>query len=516
VCGLIAVPVGALLAIPASRLGGLFLALATFGFGLLLQVMFYTKSFMFGDDLSGVMMPRPEWSFVDVASDRGYYYLVLAIATLGAVAVVALFRGRLGRLLRAMADSPHALAISGANAHVSRLIVFCISAFMAAVGGALAAVAQSNISTVTYPPLLSLTFFALILVVPGGAPWNSLIAAGGLILVPSYVTDDQVTLWLQLLIGASAVLVAVVPERFSGVPAPLRAALDRTFRRKPLPDVALAPAERGRVDDCELEVAGLSVRFGGVVAVDSFSLSARTGTITGLIGPNGAGKTTTFNACSGLVRPSRGRIRLRGRDITRQGVSSRARHGLGRTFQRMELLESRTVRENVAIGYEGGLAGANPLRHLLSAPGDNRTTAARVEDALAICELTDLAHQAVRDLSTGQRRLVELARCAVGDFSILLLDEPSSGLDRSETARFGRVLQTLVADRGVGILLVEHDMGLVLSICDEVTVLDFGRHLFTGRPDEAVADPGVQAAYLGEASVDDSRRSPHVNAGAMS
>jgi ABC-type branched-subunit amino acid transport system ATPase component/branched-subunit amino acid ABC-type transport system permease component len=496
VIGLIAIPVGALLAIPASRLGGLYLALATFGFGLLMQVAFYTRGFLFGDDFNGLIAPRPTWFSFE--TDEGYYYVVLIFAVLFSVATVALVRGRLGRLLRAMADSPTALETSGTKATVSRMIVFCLSAFMAAIGGALAGVAQTNVSSVSYPPLLSLTFFVLVVIIPGGAPWNSLVAAASMVLIPSYVDDSTVSLWLQALIGVGAVLTVAMPASASEAPPALRAFMDRTFRRstrrgrKPAEIVA-----RPKVAPVELTVTDLTVRFGGFTAIDSFSLVAATGRITGLIGPNGAGKTTTFNACSGLVRPSSGTVRLGDSDLTRRGASLRARRGIGRTFQRMELLESQTVRENIAIGYEGGLAGANPFAHVLGSPATGRRLASRVEEAMALCDITSLADTPVQSLSTGQRRLVELARCVAGDFSILLLDEPSSGLDRAETQRFGEIVRHLVESRGVGILLVEHDMSLVLEICDTVAVLDFGKHLFTGTPAEAVADPHVQAAYLG-------------------
>jgi len=246
-----------------------------------------------------------------------------------------------------------------------------------------------------------------------------------------------------------------------------------------------------------IDVTDLTVRFEGNVAVNAVSLSAPVGRLTGLIGPNGAGKTTTFNACSGLLRPDEGRIALFGADVTRRGPAARARRGLGRTFQRMELFTSMTVAENVALGREARLAGSNPLWQQVSTPRRRQVVRAATEEALQICGIEDLAGKTVENLSTGQRRLVELARVYAGDFRMLLLDEPSSGLDHAESEHLGRILRSLVDGRGVGILLVEHDMALVMNICDDLYVLDFGRLVFHGSPAETQASPIVRAAYLG-------------------
>lgn len=246
-----------------------------------------------------------------------------------------------------------------------------------------------------------------------------------------------------------------------------------------------------------LVVEDLTIRYGGRTAVDAVSLDAPVGRITGLIGPNGAGKTSTFNACSGLVPPAAGAVRLFGRDLTDASPSARARHGLGRTFQRTALFNSLSVRENVALGYEAGLAGRSPLRQIAGRRGDAREVDARVGSALERCGITDLGPRRCGDLSTGQRRLVELARVLAGDFRLLLLDEPSAGLDRDETSNFGAVLEDVVADEEVGILLVEHDMDLALSVCTYVFVLDFGRPLFEGTPAEVRSSPDVRSAYLG-------------------
>ena len=251
-----------------------------------------------------------------------------------------------------------------------------------------------------------------------------------------------------------------------------------------------------------LAVDQLTVRFGGAVAVDSFSLEAPTGRITGLIGPNGAGKTTTFNACTGILAPSTGAVRLDGKDITRLAPAARARRGLGRTFQQVELFDSLTVAENVAIGREGALAAANPLRHVIARSSDRATVAAATAEALELCGIAELASRRAGSLPTGHRRLVELARALAGDFHVLLLDEPSAGLDEGESDAFAVILRRVVDERGTGILLVEHDMALVMDVCAHIYVLDFGKPLFSGTPREVGSSHIVRDAYLG-AEIDD-------------
>jgi ABC-type branched-subunit amino acid transport system ATPase component len=251
-----------------------------------------------------------------------------------------------------------------------------------------------------------------------------------------------------------------------------------------------------------LDVERLTVRYGGLTAVDDVSLLVPMGRLSGLIGPNGAGKTTLFNACSGLVAPDAGTIRLHGVDVTRRSPQARARGGLGRTFQRMELFDSLTVIDNVALGREAGFADATPWRHLVSGRGDSAVVSSAATEALDACGIADLRHRRPADLSTGQRRLVELARVMAGNFTVLLLDEPSSGLDHRESERFGTILRRLIDDRGVAMLLVEHDMALVMAVCDYLYVIDFGHAIFEGPPSEVVKSEVVRAAYLGSDAVE--------------
>jgi ABC-type branched-subunit amino acid transport system ATPase component len=247
-----------------------------------------------------------------------------------------------------------------------------------------------------------------------------------------------------------------------------------------------------------LRVEGLHVAYRGNVAVEEATFDVPSGRITGLIGPNGAGKTTTFNACNGLVEADRGRVFLSGVDVTARSTAHRARLGMGRTFQQVQVCSGMTVRANVALGAEVSLIGSNPLRQFAGGRQERREVERRTGEAMAQCGIGELAERSASLLSTGQRRLVELARVLAGGYSLLLLDEPSSGLDEQETDRFGQILLDVVAERDIAILLVEHDMSLVMSVCSYIYVLDFGVMIFEGTPGEVQSSPKVRSAYLGE------------------
>ena len=504
----VAVPVACLLAIPAVRLSGVFLALATLGFGILVEQLFYTMRFMFGPTASGLPTARPgggigPWHF---STQTGFYVVLLLFMVLAAVALTAIEHGRLGRLLRAMRDSPVALETQGATLLTARVLVFGVSAFFAALAGGLTAALLQFSAATEFASFTSLTLFATVVVLVVGAPWYAVVGAALTDLVPSYWTSAHSGTALQLLFGVGAVLYAFVDWRRIEVPPSIRRVLDRyggAAARESRVDVVdaqpLAPRPRARPES-GLELQALKVRFGGVTAVDNVSIRAPHGKITGLIGPNGAGKTTTFNACSGLVRASSGQVVFNGRAITGLRPHRRARLGLGRTFQKAELFDSLTVEENVAMGREAPLAGGNPFAHLRSRRREMRSIEASCRDALRLVGIEHLRTQQTGLLPTGQRRLVELARVLAGPFELLLLDEPSSGLDPQETEVFGSILARVVAERGTGVLLVEHDMKLVAQICDYVYVLDFGAPIFEGSVEQMQQSPSVQAAYLGSVS----------------
>jgi ABC-type branched-subunit amino acid transport system ATPase component/branched-subunit amino acid ABC-type transport system permease component len=502
--GLIAAPIGAVLALPAMRASPLHLSLASLGFSIVVAYMFYTQSFMFGSADIGLVARTPSLPGLDIASEQGYYYLVLIIVIIGSVVLMMLDRSRLGRLSRAFADSSQGLSLAGASVNVTVTLAFTAAAFFTAVAGALTAVAQGVTSADSFPPLLSFSLFAVTVIAAGGSPWYGLLAAAGVALVPSYFPGTNSSLVLNELFGVFAIAYALTPAERRGLPIPVIRVLDRIGRlgsrgdaramENPRPSERPSLAKRRASD---LRVSGLQVRYGGVLAVDDFDCRVASGQIVGLIGPNGAGKTTSLNAISGLVRPYAGRIELNGTDLTHLSPASRARLGLGRTLQRMELFDSLSVWENVFIGAEASEAGRNPIPHVAASAKDRRRLTDATQAALELCGITQLRDKTAGSLSTGQRRLLDFARCIAGRGSILLLDEPSSGLDRSETQEFGRMLVRAVRELGIGVLLIEHDMALVQGVCDYVYVLDFGKSLVSGPTREVMDSAAVRAAYLG-------------------
>ena len=247
-----------------------------------------------------------------------------------------------------------------------------------------------------------------------------------------------------------------------------------------------------------LEVTGLGRSFGGVVALDDVSFRVLAGEIKAVIGPNGAGKTTLFNAISGILGPERGVVRFRGRAITGLKPYRIGRLGISRTFQNLSLFEHMTVRENVMVGCHCRTR-AGIVASALRLPGqraEERAIRAAASEKLEVVGLVGKTDLPVSALSFGQRRLVELARALATQPSLLLLDEPASGLNTKETEDLGRVI-TRIRDSGVTILLVEHDMSLVMDVSDSILVLDYGKPIAEGTPTEVRNDPSVIAIYLG-------------------
>jgi branched-chain amino acid transport system ATP-binding protein len=239
-----------------------------------------------------------------------------------------------------------------------------------------------------------------------------------------------------------------------------------------------------------LEARGISVRFGGRAALAGTTVTVERGAVTGLIGPNGAGKTTLFNVVCGLLAPDAGLVVLDGHDITGAPPHRRARHGLARTFQRLELFTSLTVRDNIRVGGD--------IRNRWGRSWSRRggDTAREADRIVELTGLGAIAEREVSEIPTAQARVVELARALMTRPTTLLLDEPAAGQSESETEAFGQLLRRLAAD-GLAICLVEHDMSLVMDVCETIHVLDYGRTIAVGTPDQVRADPAVVEAYLG-------------------
>jgi branched-chain amino acid transport system ATP-binding protein len=253
-----------------------------------------------------------------------------------------------------------------------------------------------------------------------------------------------------------------------------------------------------------LEAKGVTMKFGGLVALSNVDLAVPAGKIVGLVGPNGAGKSTLFGVLSGLLQPTEGTVHMDGVEVTSATPQKRAGLGLARTFQHPELFASLSIREHVVLGYRIRHSKSRIATDLLTGrglfPKKDPAEDARVDELLEELNLTQIQHQPVLGLPLGTSRLVEVARALATDPQVMLMDEPSSGLDVSESADLAATMRRVVDDHGVSLLFVEHDVPMVLSLCDYVYVIDFGVKIAEGTPDQIRDNPAVRAAYLGEES----------------
>jgi sulfate-transporting ATPase len=491
------IPVGVAVGLPALRTRGVNLAVATLGLSLVVESLVLNNSKRTGG-ITGTQIGSVRLFGADFDATRHperYAVLTFACFVVVALVVANLRRGRAGRRLVAVRTNERAAAALGIDVIGVKLYAFALSAAIAAVGGVL--IGYHRPSVVFYPTFS--VFESILVIVYGviggvgfvvGALLGAALAPGALVATLSGSLLDSASL-VQLLLGA---LVVVILMRLPNGLASLDVARVVPWLRR-RDEEALADDDAPHVAGRTLEARDVSVHFGVVTAVDGVSLSARPGEVLGLIGPNGAGKTTFIDALTGFVRPESGTVLLDGEPITRWSARRRAVHGVGRSFQSLELFESMTVRENLRTACDR----RDPLAYLtdLVRPGRARLGAA----ATAVVRefgLEDDLDRRPEDLPYGRRRLVAIARAVAAEPAVLLLDEPAAGLGESDSAELGRLVRRLAHEWGIAVLLVEHDVSLVLATCDRVAVLDFGRLIAEGSPDEIRADAAVIAAYLGE------------------
>jgi sulfate-transporting ATPase len=509
------VPLGILVALPAVRVRGANLAVVTMGLSVVVSEVVLGNVNLEGGAIRGTVLPPPSFLGININAsshpDR-YAWVSFLFVFIAVVLVGNLRRSSTGRRLIAVRDNERAAASLGVSVVGSKIYAFALSSALASAAGVLMAFRQTYVSFDQYDVFASIN--AVLLAVIGGigsivgAMFGGVLATGGI--AQNFFQQWWSVAGIFPLITA-LLLIPVVVLNPNGQAAEFEKLGRRILRarrmiggrfveRRPVgvpysgtDGIGIAGTHQ-RVRARRFELRDVTVRFGGVVALDGVSMTVEPGTVVGLIGPNGAGKTTLIDAATGYVSNT-GSVSIDGEAVDELSPAQRKAKGLCRSFQSLELFDDLTVLENLCIG------------------GSTRSSWRWLTDLVrpGALELPESAHAAIRDfqlmgvlekfpgeLPYAQRRLVAIARAVAASPSILLLDEPAAGLDDASTEELGRLVRTLAVDWGMGVLLIEHDVSMVFSTCDQVVAIDFGRKIGEGTPDEVRQSRAVTAAYLGE------------------
>ncbi|HSA52881.1 MAG TPA: ATP-binding cassette domain-containing protein [Yinghuangia sp.] len=508
---LVTAALAALIGAGALRVRGLLLAVSTFAFAIAAEQFFYRRDMFHDEGMDTASFPRSTVFGIDVSSQRSYYYLVLVVLVVVMCIVARLRKTGVGRTTIGVRDNPATAAAYTVAAARVKLQTFALAGGIAGLGGALLAGA---VQTVPYADKYflgddSLVLVSIVVIGGLGSVSGSVLGSLWVIGLPAIFPDNELVPMLTSSMGLLILLlyfpgglvqigyttrdaILAWADRKLGPAAPTKTAtaapkaLTRT-EREPLP-----------ADKPVLATSQVRVRFGGRAAVDGVSIEVMPNEIVGLIGTNGAGKSTLMNAIGGFV-PAKGGVELLGRDVSGAAPAARARIGLGRTFQAATLFPELTVRETVQIALEargrtGLLSTALHLPHTFK---KERTKRSDADDLIDFLGLGRYADAFIADLSTGTRRIVELAGLLALDARVLCLDEPTAGVAQRETEAFGPLIQEIRRELGASMLVIEHDMPLIMGISDRVYCLETGRVIAAGQPNEVRNDPKVIASYLG-------------------
>jgi branched-chain amino acid transport system permease protein len=490
--------IGLFVGVPALRMQSHYLGIVTLGLALAFTNWVTNVPLTGGaEGISGI--PVPPLFGIDLSNEYLYYYFELIVFALALAFAVFLVRTRLGRRMRAMRDDSLAAGAVGAPVPLLRMTAFVLASLYGGVAGVLYAGLIRYVAPETFS--IANMFLLLAMVIIGGrqSVLGCVIGAITLSLLREALADFSV--YAQFGYGAMVVLMVVfAPTGLAGIPARLRQAFrrDRSDRRAVLgpfrPDDGDARAAGGA-----LEIAGVSKEFSGLKALTDVSLTVRPGEIRGIVGPNGSGKTTLFNVISGFYSVSAGTASFGGTVVTGRRPDQLSQHGIARTFQNLRLFGQMTVRENILVALDRSSMWS-VWQYVLWPAGiwrAERTLRKRTDDLLDRFGLTDFAGSAPRSLPYGIQRRVEIARAMAAGPSLLLLDEPAAGLNGQEVGDLSEIVRS-IRDTGVTVVLIEHNMGLVMSLCDRVTVLASGSVIAEGTPAEVAVRPEVIEAYLGD------------------
>jgi sulfate-transporting ATPase len=518
--------VGVLVALPAIRTRGVTLAIVTLALSLVFSALIFDNPSMTGG-FEGIVVKSPEilgYRVDPTFHPQRYAVLMLVALVLVGLMVANLRRGSTGRKMIAVRSNERAAAGLGINVVGIKVYAFAVGAGIAGLGGGLIAFQQANVQFTSFD-----VFGSILLVqygVIGGLGWVSGVVGGATAapgaLISAFANNvipnlNNVDAWLAVVSGVGVIqLLRQSPDGLASLWASNARRLTQRFKRQSgralashptVTDSAPSPVElshRGR----SLDVRGLSVSFGGVTAVDDVSFEVTPGEVVGLIGPNGAGKTTLLDLITGFTRQATGIILLDGTDVSQWSPERRARAGISRSWQSVELFDELTVRDNLQVAEETR-SRRYFVRDLLIP--DHRTLSPFAEAVVDELGLRAVLDQRPDALTLGTIKLVGIARTIIVNPGIVLLDEPAAGLDERERRELAEVIREIADRHGIAVVVIEHDMALILNTCDRIVVLDFGQKIADGSPDVVQSDERVIQAYLGE-PIHDEQKPESVNA----
>ncbi|SNY68627.1 branched-chain amino acid ABC transporter ATP-binding protein/permease [Paractinoplanes atraurantiacus] len=494
---------GLVIGTPALRVQSHYLGIVTLGLALAFTNWVTNASLSGGaEGISGITAPTLPG--VDLSSEYIYYYLELIVFAVVLGFGLFVVRTALGRRMRAMRDDALAAGALGAEVPMLRMTAF----MLASVYGGVAGVLYAGLIRYVAPESFNIAnmFLLLAMVIIGGRQSliGCVVGAVSLALVRELLVDHPTI--AQLAYGSVVVLVVVfAPTGLAGLPRRFRAYLDHrrgtrgtAAQLRPFQPYEPEAVSRSTQDQL-LRVEGVTKQFRGLKALDDVSLTVSTGEIRGIVGPNGSGKTTLFNVISGLYKPTSGRVIFRGADMTGRAPYRLARAGMARTFQNLRLFGDLTVEENLLVALDrwSTLSAWRYALRPLSVLRRDRALRRSAAEVLERYGLTEFASLAPKSLPYGIQRRVEIARAVAADPALLLLDEPAAGLNGEEVRQLAEIVRS-IRDSGRTVIIIEHNMGLVMSLCEQITVLAGGRVIASGTPAEVAVEPAVIEAYLGD------------------